>query len=307
MGKQGDKFITIEEAVSLIPDGCSITFSGFGHTLTPMAVIREMIRQRKGGLHVIGVGEAWAIDMLAGAGLVSKVWLSNFMFEGYGRCKNFSRAVEQGRIEVEDCSHYGQISRFQAGGTGLPFMPVLSMMGSDIEAVTSDSGFDKSKRIECPFTGQQLLALPAIKPDVAVIHASRADDRGNVQLFGHSTSIDEQVRASKTVIVTVEEIVPHEEISRYPELTLLPGFLVDCVAKVPYGAHPTGMYRYYSEDKKHMDLYMNASQSEEGIREYLDKYVYTVSDHWDYLKRMPVEHLLKLKADPYLGYRMQEA
>lgn len=299
-----NKLISLQEAVGLIQDGSSITFSGFGHTLTPMAFVREMIRQNKKKLHLIGIGEAWAVDMLAGAGLLSKVWLSNFMFEGYGRCRNFSRAVERGDIQVEDCSHFGQISRLHAGGIGLPFTVVRSILGTDIEFVKTDPDYRKSVRIQCPFTNETLLALPALQPDVAVIHAARADVHGNVQLYGHSTSIDEQVRASKKVIVTVEEIVSREEISHMPELTIIPGFLVDHVVKVPMGAHPTGVYRYYSEDKEHIDVYMGASRSPETFRDYLERYVFSVRDHFEYLKKFPLKHLFGLAADPYLGYKM---
>lgn len=301
MSSKNNKFLPLDKAVNIIKPGSSLTFSGFGHSLTPLAFIREMIRQQIKNLHLIGIGEAWAVDMLAGANLLSEVWLSNFMFEGYGRCKNFSRKVENGSIKVEDFSHFGQISRFAAGGAGVTFLPIKSMLGTDLE---TNNG--KTSKIECPFTKETHLAVSAVKPDYAVIHASRADRNGNIQFYGNATSIDEQIRASNTVIVTVEEIVPEEEICKLSEVNTIPAFLVDYVVEVPYGAHPTGMYKYYSEDFDHIDMYMSSSKTEEGFKNYLNHYVYGIKDHWDYLSKIGIKKLHKLKADPFLGYQLQK-
>jgi len=300
MGSVTNKFLTLDKAVSLIKSNSSITFSGFAHSVTPLAFIREMIRQKIKNLHLIGIGEAWAVDMLAGANMLSKVSLSNFMFEGYGRCKNFSRRVENGSIEIEDFSHFAQISRFAASAIGVPFLPIRSLLGTDVES----SNHGKTSKIECPFTNETLLAVAAVKPDYAVIHAHRADRNGNVQLFGNSTSIDEQIRGSKTVFVTVEEIVAEEEISKYSEVNTLPAFLVDYVVEVPYGAHPTGMYRYYSEDFDHIDYYMDACKTEEGFNHYLKEFIFDLNNQWDYLQKVGIKKLHQLKADPYLGYQL---
>jgi len=300
MSTENTKLIKLDKAASLIRSGSTITFSGFAHSVTPLAFIREMIRQRIGNLHLIGVGEAWAVDMLAGANMLSQVSFSNFMFEGYGRCKNFSRGVENGLIKVEDFSHFAQISRFAASAAGVPFLPIRSLLGTDVE--TSNHG--KTSKIECPFTDETLLAIAAVKPDYAVIHAHRADQYGNVQLFGNSTSIDEQIRGSKTIIVTVEEIVPEEEISKLSEVNTIPSFLIDYVVEVPYGAHPTGMYKYYSEDFGHIDYYMDLSKTEEGFNRYLNEFVLDVNDQWDYLQKIGLKKLHQLKADPHLGYQL---
>lgn len=297
---ENNKFLPLDKAVNLIESGSSITFSGFAHSVTPLAFIREMIRQKLNTLHLIGVGEAWAVDILAGANMISEVSLSNFMFEGYGRCKNFSKGVENGTIKVEDFSHFGQITRFAAGAAGVPFLPVKSMLGTALE--TSNSG--KTSKIECPFSNETLLAMSAVKPDYAVIHAHRADNKGNVQLFGNSTSIDEQIRASKTVIVTVEEIVSEEEISKFAEINTFPSFLIDYIVEVPYGAHPTGMYKYYSEDSEHIEKYMNSVQTEKNFQQYLNDYVINVKDNWSYLQKIGIKKLHQLKADPYLGYQL---
>ncbi|MCM3759903.1 hypothetical protein M3212_03770 [Alkalihalobacillus oceani] len=302
MERLSEKFIALDQAVSVIKPNSTITFSGFGHSMTPLAFIREMIRQQINNLHLIGIGEAWAVDMLAGANMLSHVWLSNFMFEGYGRCKNFSRKVEDGSIKVEDFSHYGQISRFAAGAANVPFLPIRSMLGTDLETETQNS--DRTHKLKCPFTEEIVLAVAAVKPDYAVIHANRSDRNGNIQLLGNSTSVDEQVRAAKKVIVTVEEIVNEEEISKLSEVNTLPAFLVDYVVEVPYGAHPTGMYKYYSEDYEHIDYFMELSKTAEGFQQYLNEYVFNVKDHWEYLQKIGIENIQRLKADPYLGYQL---
>src|SRR5699024_246002 len=131
----------------------------------------------------------------------------------------------------------------------------------------------KYRNYECPFTGEKVLLASAIEPDFAIIHAARADIKGNVQLFGISSSSETIAKAAKKVIVTVEEIVDEDVIRQSPEHTLLPGFLVDAVAHVPYGSHPAGMYQYYDYDQDHIDEYIQASRNGEELEDYLNKYI----------------------------------
>ncbi len=296
-----DKVCTLGDAAARIHDGAAVTFSGFAHSMQPLALCRELIRQGRQQLRLVTMGECWAADLLCGAGCVATVHLSCLLFEGYGRCQNFSRAVEDGTIQVEDYSHFGITSRFLAGALGVPFMPLRSMLGSDITA-THALEMPKHVVMNSPFSDEQVVLVPALQPDVAVIHASRADAEGNVQLLGPRSIIDEQARAAKAVIVTVEEIVDSAVIRRRPELTILPGFLVDAVVEVPFGAHPAGMYRYYDYDEAHIDEYYAASRHPEQFRAYLEDYVYRVPDHWAYLEAIGLPRLLALRADPHWGY-----
>ena len=295
------KIISAVEAVASIADGSNLTLGGFAHSLTPIALVHEMIRQGKKDLDLTSMGECWAADFLAGAGGLRRVRLSNYMFEGYGRCMNFSRGVQEGRIEVEDYSHFGITSRLQAAAMGVSYLPTKVMAGSDILNVTAFDD-DKYKFVQCPFTEEEYVAVRAIQPDVAIIHASRADASGNTQVFGTTSIIEEQARASKRVIVSVEEIVPTSEIMRKPELTILPGFMVDAVIEIPYGAHPGGMFRYYNYDEEHIERYWQASRAAETFQEYLDEFVYGVKDRWGYLEKIGIRRLMELRADPKLGY-----
>ena len=299
--KPPNKLISLQEAVSWIDDGHNLTFSGFAHSLAPIAVVREVIRQQKRDLELSSMGECWAADFLCGAGLLKRARLSNYMFEGYGRCMNFSRAVQTGALEVEDYSHFGISSRFAAAALGTSYLPTKVMAGTDlVDIKTFDA--DKFHEQTCPFTGESYLAVRAIQPDIAFIHAHRADAEGNVQVFGMSSIIEEQAKASKKVVVSVEEIVPRSEIARHPAATLLPGFMVDAVVEVPFGAHPAGMFQYYNYDDAHIRHYWDCSRDESKFQGYLDEFVYATKTHWSYLEKIGLSQLFVLRADPYLGY-----
>jgi glutaconate CoA-transferase subunit A len=301
---QTSKLVTMQEAVASVPNGAHMTFSGFAHSLAPLAFTREMIRQGKREIELTSMGEAWVVDLLCAAGALKRSRLSNYMFEGWGRCRNFSRSVESGEVEVEDYSHFGITSRLMAGALGLPYLPVRSMNGTDIMRIQTLAE-PKALVQPCPFTGELLTLVPKSQPDIAVIHASRADAYGNVQVFGHASVIDEQVRAAKRTIVTVEEVVATEVIRQQPERTLLPSFLVDMVVEAPYGAHPAGMYRYYDYDRLHIDEYMDRCRTAEGARDYLNQYVLGMKDHWEYLEQIGIRRLMALRADPACGYSLQ--
>jgi glutaconate CoA-transferase subunit A len=300
-----EKVIPLHEAVSLVRNGAHMCFSGFAHSLAPMAFVREMIRQKVSELEITAMGEAWVVDMLSGAGALRAVRFSNFMFEGWGRCRNFSREVEEGRLSVEDYSHFGITNRFFASSIGLPFMPTKVIMGTDIYRIRSIEGEKKFHDFEDPFTGEKVLLVPSVRPDFAIIHASRADLNGNTQLIGISPNAELIAKASEKVIVTVEEIVEEDVIRRDPSHTILPSFLVDAVVRAPYGAHPAGMYRYYDYDPEHIDLYVEASRSPESFVAYLDEYVHGVQDETEYLQKIGLPRLLELRADPYFGYSLK--
>jgi len=294
------KVVSLKEAVAGVPDGANMTFGGFAAYFTPMAFVREMIRQGGRRIEMTSVAECWVADHLAGAKLLRRARFSNFMFEGLGRCYNFCRGVERGEIAIEDYSHFAITSRLVAAGLGIPFMPIKPMAGTDL---MNKRGFEaeKARPFACPFTGESVLLVPAVRPDVAVIHAARADRQGNTQLFGYTSVVDEQARAAERVIVTVEEIVNDTAIRQQPELTILPGLLVDAVVEVPFGAHPTGMYRYYDPDFNYLGDYYAASRDEAAFRRHLDEYVFGVPDHWAYLRKFGIRRLMSLRADPGLG------
>jgi len=303
MARNPSKLVSLTEAAQSVANGASLTAGGFAHSHQPLAFTRELIRQGRSRLTLMSVAECWVAEFLSAAGMLEKVYFSNFMFEGYGRCQRFSKAVEAGTIAVEDHSHFGMVSRLMAAGLGLPFMPMKAMAGTDILAV---SGFEpiehKALRLESPFGNGVVTAVSPLKPDVAIIHAARADQLGNVQLFGTTSVIEEQARAAGLVIVTVEEIVDTDVIRRQPEMTLLPAFMVDMLVHVPYGAYPTGVYGYYDHDAAHLADYYAASRSDADTAAWIDRWVHGLPDHFDYLDAVSISRLLSLRVDPALGY-----
>lgn len=301
MASQHGKVASLSDVVSTIPDGAHLTFSGFAHSLAPIAVVHELIRQGKKGFELSSMGECWAADFLIGAGRLERVRVSSYMFEGYGRCMNFARAAQDGRLGVEDYSHFGITSRFMAGALGVSFLPTKVMAGTDIVRLRPFDD-DKAAEVRCPFTDEEYTAVRAVHPDVAIIHASRADVEGNVQVFGSTSIIEEQARAAKRVIVSVEEIVDTSELARHPEWTLLPGFMVEKVIEIPFGAHPAGMFRYYDHDDEHIRKYWQASRATDTFQAYLDEFVLGTKDHWDYLQKIGTRKLMSLRADPGRGH-----
>jgi glutaconate CoA-transferase subunit A len=299
------KLVEMDEAIAVVKDGMSLTAGGFAHSHQPMALTRAIIRRGVRDLTIMGVAECWVAEYLAAAGAIRQAYMSNFMFEGFGRCRRFSEAVETGQIATEDHSHFGMICRLQAAGLGLPFMPIRAMSGTDIiEQPGFEDAAAKSRQITSPFGNGAVRVVSPLKPDVAIIHAARADLDGNVQLFGATSVLEEQARAASHVVVSVEEIVSPEVIRRQPEPTILPGVLVDALVHLPYGAHPTGVYGYYEHDAAHLGEYYEASRVRAATDDYLRRWVFEMEDHWAYLDAIGMSSLLRLRLDPALGSKL---
>lgn len=296
------KVVTLEELVARVEPGMSISFGGFAHSLTPMAFVRELIRHGTDRLELIGIAEAWAADMLAGAGALRRLVFSNFMFEGFGLCRNFSRAIETGAVEFEDYSHFALASRFAAAGQGLPFATVRSLLGSDLLDEPDGTPRMTYQRFAPALGGGTVVLLPPAAPDIVVIHGHRGDRHGNIQIVGATSVIEEQARAGRTVLATVERLVDPDEIRATPVHTVVPGMLVSAIAEVPYGAHPTGMFRLYDADYVHIRRYSDAARSPDTFAAYLREV--TEADHRDYLRALGVQRLLELRVDPHFGYHL---
>ncbi|MCK4314228.1 MAG: CoA transferase subunit A [Anaerolineae bacterium] len=311
-----NKVISLQEAVKeFIHDGTHITFGGFTMQRHPMAFIREMIRQRKRDLVIYGHSPGIDADILIGAGAVKRVEVAYIGDELFvSPSPNFRKAIEEGSIQWEDYSNFGATLRLVAGALGLPFIPARTMLGSDM---ITKSGFEPEERcsdpkaadkklvlMDCPFTGDKVVLLPAVNPDVAVIHAQMVGCEGTVRILGQSYADDFMTRAARKVVVTTEEIVSEEFIRRCPEQNCVPFFRVDAIVHVPYGTHPTACHGYYDYDPDHYAVYAQAAKAgAEAFQAYLEKYVYGVKDHWDYLDRVGgAKRLSDLKADSALGY-----
>lgn len=294
--KNSDKVKTLPEAAMLINDGDTITFSGISISDHPVALAHELIRQKKRNLEIAGSAAWYVNNLLIGAGCVDKIIIIADSTEIGGVAPALRRAVEKGYLTVEDYSFYAIACRFMASAIGVPFLPTKSMLGSDMLRNTWLEEGKKFLIMECPFSGERVVLVPALKPDVAVIHAQYADEDGNVQILGPTALIDEQARASSKVIVTVEKIVSKVFTRNRPELTIIPSFIVDAIVEVPYGAHPTSLYDYYDYDIDHLKYSYDQSRDEDKFKRYLDEFVFEVDNHLGYLERIGgLEKLLQLE------------
>jgi glutaconate CoA-transferase subunit A len=281
-----------------------------------MACAYEIIRQGITGLHVYMHSGGQAFDVLVGAGCVRAVELA---YGAAGRfaptCVRFRKAVECGALKVEDYTNYQMTLRFLAGAMGVPFLPVRSGMGTDIvrrwgfsaEMRRQDARLPKHKLIvqHNPFaTGdpEPLVLVPAINPDVTMLHVQQADTQGTIRIAGLTFADVEQARAARHVIVTCEELVEPEVLRAEPERNHIPFFLVDAVVHVPYGAHPTACYGFYDYDAQHLSAYRAAAADDAQFAAYLDKYVRGVSEHAGYLEQIGAEALERIRAVPPFGY-----
>ncbi|WP_306360232.1 CoA transferase subunit A [Nocardia sp. CC227C] len=238
------EFTSLSEAVgALVEDGSTVALEGFTH-LIPMAAGREIIRQGKRELTLARMTPDLVYDQLIGAGCARKLIFSWGGNPGVGSLHRFREAVQHGwprPLEIEEHSHAGMANRYAAGASGLPFAVLRGYAGTDLAAVTPTIAF-----ITCPFTGERLAAVPALRPDVTVVHAQRADRAGNVQLWGLLGVQKEAVLAARRSLVTVEEVV--EELTPVPGAVVLPNWVVSAVAVVPGGARPSYAQGYYERD-----------------------------------------------------------
>jgi glutaconate CoA-transferase subunit A len=289
------KLRSLAEAAELVPDGARLTLGGVAVYQHPMAMVRQLIRLGRTGLTVIGVLNGPELDMLIAGGCVSRVETSYVGLERFGLAPNFRRAVERGTVTVEDYSEGVAFDRFRASEDGLTFLATPALAGTDI--LRSNP---RLRPFECPLTGRPYVAVPPADPDVVVIHAVAADERGNV--FAPRSKLlpqgfDEvKARSSDTVVVTAERIVPRDFASRNPELMVVPGLRVTAVVEAPWGAHPCSSLGSYELDVEHFEEYVAASADDEGVERYLDRYARGPSDQAAYLELIGVERLVSLQS-----------
>jgi glutaconate CoA-transferase subunit A len=230
---------------------------------------------------------------LIGAGCVQRLVFSWAGNPGAGPLYALRRAVEQGipkAIELEEYSHYGMVARLTAGAAKLPFYPLRNYLGSDLPRVNP-----LIKTITCPFTGEELAAVPALNPDTAIIHAQRADENGNAQIWGLIGVQKEAAFASRNTIVVAEEIVSESVIRSDPNRTLIPGMIVSAVVHEPFGCHPSYAQGFYDRDNDFYVRWREISQNEALFNRYLQEWVYGVRDRAEYVRRMGAD-LDRLKA-----------
>ena len=290
-----NKMCSLSEAVSRnIQDGMSVAVGCGLESLIPFAAGYEIIRQKKRDLALIAPISDIQLDQIIGAGCARKLvaaWVGNV---AAGLAHNFRRAMEDGvphTLEIEEHSNFTIGLALQAAAMGLPFLPTKTARGSDF------SRSDHFQPLRCPFTNQELLAVRAVQPDVAILHVQRADADGNAHLWGNLGVSVEAARAAKKVILTCEEIVDHEVILSDPNRTLIQGFLVSSVVHVPFGSHPSPTQGYARRDDDFYFDYHKESRSREGFERWLEKWVSGVKDHQEFLAKLGEERIRKLKPE----------
>jgi len=289
------KVKSLHEAIATdVQDGISVAMGCGLESLIPFAASYEIIRQRKTDLTLICPISDMQFDQLIGAGCVKKLiasWVGN-VAAGLGH--NYRRAAEAGiprPIEIEEHSNFTIGLGLQAAAGGLPFLPTKTVKGSDF------ANGEQFKRVNCPFTGEELLAVRAIRPDVAVLHVQRADKEGNAHVWGNFGVTREAALAAKKVILTCEEIVDHEVILSDPNRTVIPGFVVSSVVHEPLGSHPSPTQGYSRRDDDFYFEYHKATRTREGFEHWLQKYVLRVKDHRGFLNLLGSERIAKLKPE----------
>ncbi len=275
-----DKRMNVREAVSrFISDGDYIGIGGFGTNRISTAILHEVLRQNKKGLGLSGHTATHDFQILAAGGAIDRVDVAYVIgLEARGLSRAARRLFEQAHVEVCEWTNAALAWRYKAAVMGIPFIPARVMFGSDTMR------YSAAKTTLCPFTGQKLLALPALSPDLAIIHVHRCDMYGNSQIEGISVSDADLARASKKVIITAEEVVSQDVIRKDPTRTIIPGFCVDAVVEVKYGSYPGNMPYAYFSDEDHLREWLSADTKPETLQPFLEKYIFGTKDFSEYLE-----------------------
>lgn len=261
-----DKIRTLCEAVGLIPDGATVALGGNTFHRSPSAAVHEMVRQGKQGLRVVKTAGAYDVDLLAGAGCIDRAAVGYVGFEAlFGVAPNYREAVEEGRLLVEEHACYTVATALRASIQGVPFLPVAGIFGSDLVPARG------WKTVEDPYTGEEMVAIPRLVPDWAVIHAERADTSGNAYISGSLFEDVLMASAAQKVLITAEEVMSEEDFRRESLQASVPGFLVTAVVHAPRGAWPCSCGELYPLDEDYLAAYVEASKSDITYRDFLRK------------------------------------
>lgn len=282
---QADKVMTVAAAVSqLVHDGDYLASGGFGSNRIATAVLHEILRQQRRDLGFAGHTTTHDFQILAagnmdGRRLLARVDASYIVgLEARGLSPHARRVIESGGVEVCEWTNYALACRFRAAAMGVPFLPIRSMLGTD--TLTHSA----ARTIACPFTGRPLVVVPALYPDVAVIHVHECDKFGNARIRGISVADYDLARAARRLIVSTERLIDNEAIRAQPHATLIPSFCVDAVCEVPCGSYPGNMPEEYFSDEEHLRQWMDAERDEAQLRAFLQQYIYGTADFAAYLQ-----------------------
>ncbi len=277
------KVISMHDAIrDLVHDGDTIAIEGFTQLIC-FAAAHEIIRQQKQDLTLCRLTPDMIYDQLIAAGVCKKLVFSYAGNPGVGSLQAFRRAIEKDEprpLEIEEYSHFGMVGRYIAGAARLPFYPVNSYSGSDLPKANP-----LIRQIQSPYGDEKIYVVPPLNPDVAILHAQRADANGNTQIWGLTGVQKEAAFASKRVIVVVEELVDESVIRADPNRTLIPGLIVDAVVVEPWGAHPSYTQGYYDRDNAFYVEWDTIAREAASLNAWLDEWVYGVRDRADYVRK----------------------
>ena len=285
------KLISLREAIQKhVHEGDTLYASGFTH-LIPFAAGHEIICQRIKDLTLARATPDLIYDQMVAAGCARKVIFSYMGNPGVGSLRRVRAAIEAGNLEWEEYSHFSMVSRLQAGASGLPFMPMKQTGAPDL--VRHNPNY---RQVKDPYTGEDVVVVPPLKPDVAVVHVQRADAEGNAHVWGILGEQRLAAFAAERVILTAEEIVDEAVIRSDPNRTLIPGLVVDAVCHVPYCAHPSYTQGYHDRDNAFYLAWDKISKTEEGVQDYLKEWVYDLPDRNAYWEKLGPEVHQRLHA-----------
>jgi glutaconate CoA-transferase, subunit A len=285
-----EKVVSLEEAASFVHDGDSVGIGGSTMSRTPMGLIWAIIRAKRKKLSCSRCIISSDGDLLYGAGVSDHIitsWFSQGIL--WGVSKVLRHHVESGKARFDEWSHLAMGMRLRAGAMGVPFLPIRSMLGSDVLKQRPEA-----KEMTCPFTDEKLLLVPALNPDVALIHVQRCDPYGNAQMDGLQFMDIDLAMAANRVILTTERIVSNDQIRRSPDQTKIPFFAVDAVVELPFGCAPHECYGAYEPMMKHMEYYAQLVNKDPvgGMKEYLDRFVYSPNSWTEFLDLIGLEDIL---------------
>ncbi|HEY8693871.1 MAG TPA: CoA-transferase [Chloroflexota bacterium] len=285
MGTRKSKLVSLPEALAPVTDGCMLAVGGLWFHNKPMAALRELIRRGVRNLTLIAAPpSSFDSDLLIGAGLVKEAYLAHVSFEHLGLAPNFRHAVEHGLIELHECDEATLLGGLMATVEGLPYHAISSLKGTD-HLRTSPLAQPYAAR-----DGSAMVAAPALKPDVAILHAQEADEYGNVRCLGAPFADPIFAKTALHVIVTVDKVISNHEIRAAPQRTTIPGYLVDAVVEAPFGAHPCSSHGLYPHDEGHIREYLAVSNAalrgtEPGaFKAYLQRFVFDCRSQEEYLR-----------------------
>jgi len=297
MREMMNKVVSLKEAIqTYVHDGDLVYAAGFTH-LIPFAAGHEIIRQGRKNLTLARATPDLIYDLMVAAGCASKVIFSYVGNPGVGSLKWLRTAMEEGSLEWEEYSHFSMISRLQAGASGLPFMPMKQTGAVDLERVNPNY-----RRVTDPYSGEEVVVVPPLLPDVTIVHVQRADAEGNAHIWGILGEQKEAAFAAEHVILTTEEIVSEDIIRSDPNRTLIPGLIVDAVCHVPYCAHPSYTQGYYDRDNDFYLVWEELSKDRQSMQAYLDEWVFGVKDRNEYWQKLGEDVHKRLKPKPNLSH-----